>query len=251
MSDGGDPVRPETDAGGTTGGIASNARRAGPFPQRIRACRCVIDSRDYLFTTRTDGPRRRSKPMQAKRFEELKATGLLPSPTGIGLEILRLTRDENVSASQIGRVIQADPALTGRTLRLANTGNAASARAVANVAEAVARLGTRTVSAIALGFTVLAGNRSGKCRGFDYQRFWSHSLARAVATQVLAGHTRHSNAADGFTAGLLAQIGRLALASIHTEQYATVLDQWRHGSADSLTRLEQLTFVTDHNELPR
>ena len=61
------------------------------------------------------GPRRRSKPMQAKRFEELKATGLLPSPTGIGLEILRLTRDENVSAAQIGRVIQADPALTGRT----------------------------------------------------------------------------------------------------------------------------------------
>jgi two-component system, cell cycle response regulator len=187
--------------------------------------------------------------MQAKRFEELKATGLLPSPTGIGLEILRLTRDENVSAAQIGRVIQADPALTGRTLRLANTGNAAAAWAIANVAEAVARLGTRTVSAIALGFTVLAGNRSGKCRGFDYQRFWSHSLARAVATQVLAGHTRHSNAADGFTAGLLAQIGRLALASIHTEQYATVLEQWQHGSADSLTRLEQLTFVTDHNEL--
>ncbi len=187
--------------------------------------------------------------MQAKRFEELKATGLLPSPTGIGLEILRLTRDEDVSAAQIGRVIQADPALTGRTLRLANTGNAASGRGVANVAEAVARLGTRTVSAIALGFTVVAGNRSGKCRGFDYHRFWSHSLARAVATQVLVGHTRHSNAADGFTAGLLAQIGCLALASIHTEQYATVLEQWQHGSADSLTRLEQLAFVTDHNEL--
>ncbi len=187
--------------------------------------------------------------MQAKRFEELKATGLLPSPTGIGLEILRLTRDEDVSAAEIGRVIQADPALTGRTLRLANTGNAASGRAIANVAEAVARLGTRTVSAIALGFTVLAGNRSGKCRGFDYQRFWSHSLARAVATQVLASHTRHADAADGFTAGLLAQIGRLALASIHTEQYALVLEQWQHGTADSLTRLEQLTFVTDHNEL--
>jgi two-component system cell cycle response regulator len=187
--------------------------------------------------------------MQAKRFEELKATGLLPSPTGIGLEILRLTRDENVSAAEIGRVIQADPALTGRTLRLANTGNAASGRTVANVADAVARLGTRTVSAIALGFTVLAGNRSGKCRAFDYQWFWSHSLARAVATQIFCTHTRHGNAADGFTAGLLAQIGRLALASIHTEQYAKLLTEWNNGRADVLAQLEQKSFVTDHNEL--
>jgi two-component system cell cycle response regulator len=187
--------------------------------------------------------------MQAKRFEELKATGLLPSPTGIGLEILRLTRDENVSAAEIGRVIQADPALTGRTLRLANTGNAASGRPIANVSDAVARLGTRTVSAIALGFTVLAGNRSGKCRGFDYQRFWSHSLACAVATQILASHTRHVNAADGFTAGLLAQIGRLALASIHTEEYAAVLVEWGNRNPDALVRLEQNAFITDHNEL--
>jgi two-component system, cell cycle response regulator len=187
--------------------------------------------------------------MQAKRFEELKATGLLPSPTGIGLEILRLTRDEGVSAADIGRVIQADPALTGRTLRLANTGNAAAGRAVANVSDAVARLGTRTVSAIALGFTVLAGNRSGKCRGFDYQRFWSHSLACAVATQILSSHMQHYNAADGFTAGLLAEIGRLALASIHSEHYAAVLDEWDNGSPAELVRLEQKAFVTDHNEL--
>jgi two-component system, cell cycle response regulator len=187
--------------------------------------------------------------MQAKRFEELKATGLLPSPTGIGLEILRLTRDENVSAAEIGRVIQADPALTGRTLRLANTGHAAAGRTVANVADAVARLGTRTVSAVALGFTVLAGTRSGKCRGFDYTWFWSHSLARAVATQILCAHTRHGNPADGFTAGLLAQIGRLALASIHTEQYAKLLAEWNNGRPDALVQLEQKSFVTDHNEL--
>ena len=187
--------------------------------------------------------------MQSKRFEELKATGLLPSPTGIGLEILRLTRDEKVSAAEIGRVIQADPALTGRTLRLANTGNASSGRQIGNVADAVARLGTRTVSAIALGFTVLAGNRSWKCRGFDYQRFWSHSLACAVATQILASHTRHTNAGDGFTAGLLGQIGRLALASIHTEKYAEILAAWNNGRPEVLIRLEQAAFITDHNEL--
>jgi HD-like signal output (HDOD) protein len=189
------------------------------------------------------------KIMLAKRFEELKATGALPSPTGVGLEILRLARDDNASAADIARLIQADPALTGRTLRLANTGNSAASRPVTNIADSVARLGTRTVSAVALGFTIVAGNRSGKCRGFDYQRHWAYSLAQSVATQVLASQTRTYDGADGFAAGLLAQIGRLGLASIHPEQYATVLVEWARGSADDLLRLEQKAFVTNHNEL--
>src|SRR5579872_5415677 len=41
------------------------------------------------------------KMMHAKRFEELKATGALPTPTGVGLEILRLARDDQVSAADI------------------------------------------------------------------------------------------------------------------------------------------------------
>jgi two-component system, cell cycle response regulator len=187
--------------------------------------------------------------MLAKRFEELKATGALPSPTGVGLEILRLARDDDASAAEIARLIQADPALTGRTLRLANTGNAAASRPVTNIADSVARLGTRTVSAVALGFTIVAGNRSGKCRAFDYQRHWAHSLAQAVATQLLASQTRAFDGADGFTAGLLSQIGRLALASIHPEQYAGVLAEWGGGSPIDLLRLEQKAFVTNHNEL--
>ncbi|HEX4071028.1 MAG TPA: diguanylate cyclase [Planctomycetaceae bacterium] len=187
--------------------------------------------------------------MLAKRFEELKATGALPSPTGVGLEILRLARDDNSSAADIARLIQADPALTGRTLRLANTGNSAASRPVTNIADSVARLGTRTVSAVALGFTIVAGNRSGKCRGFDYQRHWAYSLAQAVATQVLASQTRAYDGADGFTAGILAQIGRLGLASIHPEQYAAVLAEWGGGDPADLLRLEQKAFVTNHNEL--
>jgi diguanylate cyclase (GGDEF)-like protein len=187
--------------------------------------------------------------MHAKRFEELKATGLLPSPTGVGVEILRLTRDETTSANDIANVLRADPALTGRTLRLANTGNAAASRPVTNINDAVARLGTRTVAAVALGFTILAGTRSGKCRAFDYRKYWSHSLAMAVGTQAICGLTRQCDGPDAFTAGLLAQIGKLALASIHAEQYSTVLDEWNGGAVADLKRLEQQAFITDHGEL--
>ncbi len=57
----------------------------------------------------------------SKRFDELKATGLLPSPTGVAMEILRLTQNEGSTIKQIAQTIQADPALTGRTLKFANS----------------------------------------------------------------------------------------------------------------------------------
>ena len=46
--------------------------------------------------------------MNPKRFDELKSTGLLPSPTGVGLEILRLVRKESTSIEEIAKVKMQD-----------------------------------------------------------------------------------------------------------------------------------------------
>ena len=189
--------------------------------------------------------------MLAKRFEELKATGALPSPTGVGLEILRLARDDNSSAADIAQLIQADPALTGRTLRLANTGNSAASRPVTNIADSVARLGTRTVSAVALGSpsspaTAAESAAGSTTRGTGPIR-WRRRSPRKSSLRRHAAY----DGADGFTAGILAQIGQLGLASIHPEQYAAVLAEWGGGSPADLLRLEQKAFVTNHNELSR
>ena len=54
--------------------------------------------------------------MIKKRLDELKLTGLLPSPTGVGLTILQLTRGEDFAMGEITHTIQADPALSGRIL---------------------------------------------------------------------------------------------------------------------------------------
>ena len=49
-----------------------------------------------------------------EQFEELKHTGKLPTPSGLGLRILMLTRRDDCSLDEIVQTIQADPALTGR-----------------------------------------------------------------------------------------------------------------------------------------
>jgi diguanylate cyclase (GGDEF)-like protein len=184
----------------------------------------------------------------AVRFDELKAANQLPSPTGVALAILRLAESEKTTAREIAHVLQTDPALSGRVLKVANSASSGRGRPVASVREAVSHLGIRQVRNVALGFSLVSQGGTGACRGFDYGRFWSRSLAQGVAAQALACHTGQVPPAQAFTCGLLAQVGRLALASIHPDDYSRVLDAVGEPEAD-LCRRERDHFATDHNEL--
>ena len=113
--------------------------------------------------------------------------------------------------------------------------------------EKLERLGVRTVRNLALGFTLVNGYRGGRCPRFDYDRFWLESLALAViARSLVSGES--SDPWDVFNCGLLANIGSLALASIHPERYSDLL-----GRVDSdsrpLIELEREELDLDHREL--
>ncbi|HKI37964.1 MAG TPA: diguanylate cyclase [Gemmataceae bacterium] len=187
--------------------------------------------------------------LHATRFDELKAGNQLPSPTGVALAILRLAESETTSAQEIARVLQTDPALSGRVLKIANSAYSGRSRPATSVREAVTHLGVRTVRNVALGFSLVSQCGRGACRGFDYGGFWSRSLAMAVAAQSVAHHSGHVAPAEAFTCGLLGQVGRLALASIYPDEYTEVLERAGPDNPRELCRLERERFATDHNEL--
>lgn len=187
--------------------------------------------------------------MLAKRLDELKLTGNLPSPTGVGLAILEQTSRDDYSLGELAKTLQTDPALTGRILKLANSSAKAGAVPVATVADATMRLGVRTVRSIALGFSLVSGNRAGRCAAFDYEAYWSRALACAAAAQMLAERLKTAVPAEAFTCGLLAEIGKLALASIHPEIYSRLLEQGKQVDPDEFTVLEARELGVDHREL--
>ncbi|HVS17399.1 MAG TPA: HDOD domain-containing protein, partial [Planctomycetota bacterium] len=148
--------------------------------------------------------------MLEKQFEELKLTGNLPSPSGVGLALLQITARSDASIDEVVTILQADPTLTGRVLKMANSAALAVTQPATTVREAAMRLGLSSVRNVALGFSLLAGNRSGRCSAFDYDEYWSHSLATAVASQIVAERTGGIEPSGAFTCGLLSGIGRLA-----------------------------------------
>jgi two-component system, cell cycle response regulator len=185
-----------------------------------------------------------------KDFDELRAAGKLPSPTGVALRLMELTRKEDVAIEEIAKTVRADPALTGRLIKFANSALMGSRnRPVAAAAEAIQRIGLSTVRHLVLGFSVMGAHRNGACLSFDYSRFWSRGLATAIAANAFCLRTGITSAEEAFTCGLLSDVGSLALASLYPKEFAGVIDATRNVPLSQRAEMERKQLGVDHNEL--
>jgi diguanylate cyclase (GGDEF)-like protein len=188
-------------------------------------------------------------PMDISTFEKLKASSNLPSPKGVALAIMRLTQKEDASMAELARIIKSDPAFVGRLIKAANSVNANPGRPVVSVQEALVVLGMPAVRNLALGFSLLSQYKSGACKGFDYQHFWTASLACGIALQALTLRTRVAQAEEAFSVGLLARVGELALATLYPQEYGGILRTAEKSPGADLTGQESERFALNHREL--
>ena len=187
--------------------------------------------------------------MDIQAFGELKASGHLPTPAGVGMKILQLTRTDDYEVDEMGQAIMTDSSLTGRVLKLANSAAHAKARPATTVSESIMRLGSSTVRDLCLAFSLVSERRSGACSTFDYEGYWSTSLARAVAAQALANRLGGVRPEEAYICGLLNDVGRLALASVFPDKYATVLGECLDQPTEALLPRERELFDIDHSQV--
>lgn len=181
-----------------------------------------------------------------ERFLALKESGRLPSPRGLATAIARLAGQDDVSTAEIVRLVKSDPAMAGRLLRCANAAHAGLHRHLASLTQAVVFLGLHRIRHLALAFSLLDQYRSGACRQFNYDAYWRGSIAMAIATEWLAPHAQVPPE-DAFTCGLLADVGRLALATLFPERYGELLAEER--GAEQLLQAEEGAFGITHPAL--
>lgn len=187
--------------------------------------------------------------MNMNKFELLRASGKLPSPKGVALAIIRLTQQDQVSIADLARVISGDPAFVGRVIKAANGLIAHHRRRIVSVPEALMVLGLPAVRSMVLGFSLISDYRAGRCANFDYDRFWTYSVALALGMQMLAQHTRVAPADELFSLGLLARVGELALATLYPEAYSGVLEQAVGQPERGLSDFERDALAITHGEL--
>ncbi len=179
-----------------------------------------------------------------KALEQLRLNGGLPSPKGVALAIMQISRREDATLEEISRLVQADPVTTSRLLHMANAASVGG-RPLASIPEAIVRLGLEAVRQVAMGFSLVDQYRTGACEAFDYSRFWSHSLMMAVAIQELGTRIRIASPDELFACGLLARIGYLAMATLYPNDYSRLLKE----CGEPTMALERQQLHVDHNEL--
>ena len=170
----------------------------------------------------------------------------LPSPQGVALAILDACRREDVSGADVARLVQTDPALTGRLLMSANAAKTGG-RPVVAVVDAVNRIGLQSVRKLALSFSLVDQYAKGQCAGFDYSAFWSHSLLMGLTMQELSNFVSIGPPDDLFTSGLLSRVGELALATAYPLEYGELLSAGTQGN--KLLALEKDILHIDHLQL--
>ncbi len=184
--------------------------------------------------------------MKIADINHLNNSSLLPSPKGVALALLEACQQEDVAINEIAKLIQTDPALSGRLIQRANA-SSQGARAISSVFDAISLVGLTAVKGLAMGFSLIDQHQGGACKEFDYQKFWSHSLLMAIAVQELGKLNRVCSPDDLFSCGLMARLGCLALATIYPTQYSELIK--KEAPNTSLIELEQQSLQTDHNEV--
>jgi len=139
----------------------------------------------------------------------------MPSlPTTVA-KVLQIANDLNSSARDLLTVIQMDPVLTAKVLKLINSAFFALPNKV-SLKQAIVLLGINTLKNIALSSAIIGymGKSKVQVRAFDQHKFWEHSLGTAIAAKRISRRvvTDPQQWEEYFVAGLVHDIGKVVIA---------------------------------------
>ncbi len=168
----------------------------------------------------------------------------LPSPPGVAAQIIALGQDPVADMGRVADVVSVDPALTSKLFRVANSALYARQRKTENLRQAIMLFGLNGTLTLALSFSLTSALRVQRGEGLDYQQFWRRSITAATACRVIGSRLNAASKDDLFLAGLLQDVGMLALDKIAPEIYTQL------GSAQSdhqrVQAAERKALGSDH-----
>lgn len=173
----------------------------------------------------------------------------LPTLPNVMFEVLGVAEDERSTASDLEQVIMRDQALSAKILKVANSAYYGIPRSVETVSRATVLLGFQTVVGLALTVSVydtLWG--AGKGHYLDRRELWKHSLGVATAARILSPNRNSKEAAVGFTAGMLHDIGKTIFDSHLSEEYGKVIEAC-HREQTPIYQVETALLGINHGEL--
>lgn len=153
-------------------------------------------------------------------LERVLGTGSVPSISPLAVRLVEMAADDRSSAQDLAKIIEQDPGLTARLLRLVNSpALRRSEDDITSISRAVVLLGLREVRIMALSIS-LRDTLPLKKEGQDFHLFWRSSLHRAILARETANRLALDTKEEAFVSGLLLEVGLPLLLWVLTPEEA-------------------------------
>ena len=179
-------------------------------------------------------------------FTKIDSIRDLPTLPFIALEVNRMMEDVDVSISQVSQLIERDPPIAMKILKLVNSAFYGYRSKVSTLSRAIMLLGFNTVRNAILSLSIIkAFSAADDLEGFNMDDFWRHSVAVAVASKRLAELTRMEAPDNGFVGGLVHDIGKVILTQVFKDFFEKV---WTISKTENISfhAAEKKVMPVDH-----
>jgi len=188
--------------------------------------------------------------LDVKNIErQLARCPALPSLGSINRELQELLQTEQRYTAQIAEIIQRDPSLTARLLRLVNSVYYGLTTPVNSIEEAVFYLGIRQIRQLAMVTPIIEDfQRLTQQCAFPWRGFWQHCIATAILTREITTSVQFVSDESDYVAGLVHDVGKIVMAWTFPDHF-TAIHRRAAQSQQGLVEIESEILGMDHAEL--
>src|ERR1044071_7853701 len=172
----------------------------------------------------------------------------LPPAFELVPRLLLLLDDAEANCEDFAEMIRIDPGLTANVLRIAQSALYGGAQRIVSLSEAIMRLAVREVYRLVT--EIITSPALKMADGFAFGRvdLWRHSLATAVAAEMLCRQLTNEDAEAVFSAALLHDLGKPLLGRAMGREYFALLKRCAEENR-SVHEAEQEEFQLNHAEV--
>jgi putative nucleotidyltransferase with HDIG domain len=161
----------------------------------------------------------------ASRLDQIDNVATLPH---IATEVLEVMRNQSASMRKIATVIEKDPSITVKILKIANSPLWGAVGKIESVQRALVLLGLKQVSNIVIAISLYSTFAKLKPNpNFNREDFWRHAIVTGQIAKRLCSQNKINFNGEEFVAGLIHDLGKIVMDQFFTDAFNSIVQETR------------------------
>ncbi|QDT39005.1 sensor domain-containing diguanylate cyclase [Stratiformator vulcanicus] len=175
--------------------------------------------------------------------QKIWSSSQLPTLPAVAVRLLDLSKNPDAEVNDFIEIIRTDPAISAKILKATNSSYFGFQSNVTTIDRAVPLLGTTVVTSLALSFSLVEAAMTTGPMVEHYRDYWMQSVIQAATAELLATKTPGSLGSEFFLAGLLCDLGRLAMLKTVPDESRQAIETARERGLDLFATENEMVGV--------